>query len=486
MMEYSKKNEKKVIIEIVISFILLLLFIGVAYSYYVFTATQNSNEIGVSAGRIAIEYKDCIEENQEDCADISASLKPGEYITKTFSIENIGTGTLEYDLNFSSILNTFLNDDLIYTLEDITDPENEEIIIEDEPVPYYATTGTDELINTFEIEESEEKTYRLTITFIDADYDQSNNINAEFDLQLGISNVKTKSQAPGPVGPDEPSGSTKICTATQAEVEEGYYEDDTYGYTYDGSGGWQVTLLDLEYDGEINAVPCTYINDKPITSMSGMFRGSAATSIDASGWDTSNVTNMNNMFANSSISELDLTDWDVMNVTNMSGMFVDSSLTSIDISGWAAVNVTNMVEMFAGSRIVELDLSQVHIANVVDMTHMFAGTNYLTMISLRNLNVESVQSFNGFFEQSNVQLIDMGGNFMPSSSSQWNIAFRGCTRLNTIYVNPELRITGSGEGMFDNCTSLVGGSGTQYDSSKIHTEYAHLDGNGGPGYFSTR
>ena len=132
MMEYSKKNEKKVIIEIVISFILLLLFIGVAYSYYVFTATQNSNEIGVSAGRIAIEYKDCIEENQEDCADISASLKPGEYITKTFSIENIGTGTLEYDLNFSSILNTFLNDDLIYTLEDITDPENEEIIIEDD------------------------------------------------------------------------------------------------------------------------------------------------------------------------------------------------------------------------------------------------------------------------------------------------------------------------------------------------------------------
>ena len=47
----------------------------------------------------------------------------------------------------------------------------------------------------------------------------------------------------------------------------------------------------------------------------------ALTSLDVSGWDTSNVTNMNNMF------------------------YICRSLTSLDVSGLDTSNVTNMYNM---------------------------------------------------------------------------------------------------------------------------------------------
>ena len=39
--------------------------------------------------------------------------------------------------------------------------------------------------------------------------------------------------------------------------------------------------------------------------------------------------------------------------------------------------------------------------------------------------------------------------------------------------------------MFKNCTSLVGGQGTVYNSSKINKTYARIDGGtSSPGYFT--
>ena len=41
--------------------------------------------------------------------------------------------------------------------------------------------------------------------------------------------------------------------------------------------------------------------------------------------------------------------------------------------------------------------------------------------------------------------------------------------------------------MFDNCTSLVGGSGTTYNGANVDKTYAHIDGGtSNPGYFTAK
>ena len=74
--------------------------------------------------------------------------------------------------------------------------------------------------------------------------------------------------------------------------------------------------------------------------------------------------------------------------------------------------------------------------------------------------------------------------------------FSNNPELSTIYVSSTFVTTAlpysySGNYMFNNCTSLVGGNGTTYQSSSTNQVYAWIDGridpttgNSRPGYFS--
>jgi hypothetical protein len=69
--------------------------------------------------------------------------------------------------------------------------------------------------------------------------------------------------------------------------------------------------------------------------------------------------------------------------------------------------------------------------------------------------------------------------------------FSSCKNLQTVYVGDgwstaAVTSSTSSNNMFNNCTSLVGGQGTTYNASYVDKTYAHIDGEGGPGYFSVR
>ncbi len=80
-------------------------------------------------------------------------------------------------------------------------------------------------------------------------------------------------------------------------------------------------LTDKASTDPVTSKVCTYINNKPIVSMSYMFSNSKATTLDLSNFNTSNVTNMSYMFYSSQATTLDVSSFDTSNVTNMS-MFV--------------------------------------------------------------------------------------------------------------------------------------------------------------------
>ena len=87
-----------------------------------------------------------------------------------------------------------------------------------------------------------------------------------------------------------------------------------------------------------------------------------------------------------------------------------------------------------------------------------------------------------------LQSLDLS-NFNTSNVTIMMNMFGGCTSLATIYASTDFVVNQvqNSSSMFDNCTNLVGGAGTTYNSSRIDKTYAKIDGGtADPGYFTFR
>ena len=274
------------------------------------------------------------------------------------------------------------------------------------------------------------------------------------------------------------STNTYFCTTTDTLTQGLKYVNGQYTYGYKQRGyviqngpfvlawtnmdtdGWGVMLTNRASTDVVNSKVCTYINNKPISSMSYMFFRSLATILDLSSFNTSKVTNMNSMFNNSQATTLDVSNFDTSKVTDMNNMFSSSQATTLDVSNFNTSNVTDMESMFSGSQATTLDVSNFNTSNVTNMRYMF-GDSQATTLDLSNFDTSNVTNMSYMFNTS--------------------------TNLKTIYVGDKFNTNNvtSSANMFTDSTKLVGGAGTKYDSTKIDKAYAHIDGGtSNPGYFT--
>lgn len=140
------------------------------------------------------------------------------------------------------------------------------------------------------------------------------------------------------------------------------------------------------------------------------------------------------------VENIDISKADTSHVKNMSGMFQFGGLPvggyeyykNINVSGIDTSNVTNMSSMFSGCHTTVLDVSSFDTSNVTDMSNMF-----------------------------------------------------NCSNLKTIYASDKFDMSRvkKSDYMF-NCDTIVGGNGTKFDESKNNGEYARIDKDGQPGYFT--
>lgn len=90
-------------------------------------------------------------------------------------------------------------------------------------------------------------------------------------------------------------------------------------------------------------------------------------------------------------------------------------------------------------------------------------------------------------------------NFDTKNATNMYHIFVNCGKLITIYASDKFVTDKFQNGldtndaiidsrdMFSGCTSLVGGSGTTYNSSNVDKTYAHIDGGtSNPGYFTAK
>ncbi len=154
------------------------------------------------------------------------------------------------------------------------------------------------------------------------------------------------------------------------------------------------------------------------------------------------------------------------------------SLTNIE--GLEYLNtseVTNMVGMFYECRnLTSLDLSGFDTSNVTAMDRMFMWCTRLTDVNISGFDSSKVNSMSDMFRECcNLQTLDLG-TFNNYNATTVSNMFSNCSNLRTIYVEGSdtkwketkriFNYTEYDESMFDNCTSLVGGTGVAFSDEK--------------------
>ena len=387
--------------------LLLLLTIGLSYAYFSTAVKGNDNakDVIVEAGTLKLTYTDGPAINAQN-------IKPGWTTTKTVSVKNNGTLDTAYNIVWQELTNTVLKNELVIsatckrlnssgTVEGTCEPITE--------LPVRAKR----IAQNISIESGFTYEYTFTFLFKETNADQNYNQGKEFNGVLGIEEYKDLSP--------EPTYCTFDGELTQgAEYTNGQY---TYRYKQEGSynyprndlvwsnistDGWGVQLTDKTSTEPVTSELCTYINDKPVVSMSYMFYKSKATSLDLSNFDTSNVTNMSGMFCGSQATTIDVSNFDTSKVTNMNSMFVGSQATTLDLSNFDTSNVTIMSSMFFGSNSVSINLSGFNTSKVTDMSSMFDMSKAATL-DLSNFNTSKVTDMSSMFSESEATTLNLSG-----------------------------------------------------------------------------
>ena len=398
-------------------------------------------------------------------------------------------------------------------------------------VKYYESTkDTDDVVTTYNkpnasITSSNSNTIKLLIT-----NNSTSSQNIALTMKGGyitntIQDIITPSTYSEITLVETPSTNTYFCKTNNTLTQGLQYVNGQYTYAYKQRGkyassgiawsnisnnGWGVQLTNKTSTEAVTSNICTYINNRPITSMSYMFRDSQAASIDLNSFDTSNITDMSDMFTNTQVTTLDLSNFDTSKVTNMSGMFDGSKATTLDLSSFNTSNVTNMSSMFFGSQATILDVSNFDTSKVIYMNYMFYNSQATTLdisgfntsnvtnmsymfynsqattLDVSHFDTSKVTNMSNMFQGSQVTTLDLS-SFDTSNVTNIGYMFRSATNLKTIYVSNKFNtgnVTNS-SGMFTGSTNLVGGKGTKYNSSYVDKTYARIDsGTSNPGYFT--
>ena len=233
----------------------------------------------------------------------------------------------------------------------------------------------------------------------------------------------------------------------------------TAAFTYTVGGGENGTSYTVTPDASGNwSVPVSKFNG--VTNMGYAFSNCGSlTSLDVSGFNTSNVTNMNSMFIScSSLTSLDVSHFNTSNVTDMYQLFSNCrSLKTLDLSGWNTENVTTLEYMFAFCiSLTSLDLSHFDTSSVTGMGGMFWNCNKLTSLDVSGFNTSNVTNMNSMFSGcSSFTNLDLSG-FNTSKVIRMDYMFSGCSKLKTLDLShfDTSNVTNINY-MFSGCSSLT-------------------------------
>ncbi len=178
-----------------------------------------------------------------------------------------------------------------------------------------------------------------------------------------------------------------------------------------------------------------------VTDMTQMFYGVGITTLDLSGWDTSNVEKMGWMFNGASnLANLDLSNWKFPEDFDVKGMIGDlkklPKLNTLNLSNWDTSSITDMSWLFSRNEVFKsLNLSGWDTSNVTTLEGMFYScTNLSEIIGIEKWNVKKVKSTKWLFSSNKFAQMDLS-QWQTSSLDNMAATFENCVNLTKVNLS---------------------------------------------------
>ena len=445
------KNSKtfRIILGVMLTTFIFLSIVGYSYAYFSLEIEGTGKDVIMSTADLRLIYKDDTELKLVDAM-------PGDSVSKVITVNNVGTRSATYNLYWGDLINTIENFELHVTLEcksyinygesNQTESGTCDKIYRAVPISNTVTTGN--IKKNISIEPGITQEYTVTIKFDNKNYSQDDNINKTFTGKIGIEEYTAPEVVNCTFDGELTQGAEYVNGQYTYRYMQGnvpnWYEDKIT--TENIGDGWSVELTDKDSTDPVTSKLCTYVNDKPIMSMSLMFYNSKAESIDMSSFNTLNVKSMSGMFLSNQTKVLDLSSFDTSNVTDMSGMFSNSKVTKLDLSNFDTSKVVNMLAMFSVNQLSSVDISNFNTSNVTDMSAMFNGSK-IALLDLSKFDTSKVTNMNYMFWNTPLTEIDLS-NFDTGNVTNMSAMFgetkliniRGLNNFNTSNVTDMSRM----------------------------------------------
>ena len=168
------KNKYLQLLICIAAFLILSLVTLTSYAYFVANVNGSAFDTVITTGdmRLAIE----------DGSQVSlVNAIPGDSVTKTFRVTNIGTVETTYDVYMSELINTFEDpNDLIYSLESVNGCSKAETVV--------PSKGGEQakIVQSCIIEPNHSHDYTLTLTFKDDGTNQDDNKGKKFKSNISL------------------------------------------------------------------------------------------------------------------------------------------------------------------------------------------------------------------------------------------------------------------------------------------------------------
>lgn len=268
----------------------------------------------------------------------------------------------------------------------------EAVNLDDLTVTYYGLDGTVRTLasseyktNASEIDTSTAGKKTLTITYNDGD----SSLTGEIELTVTDQNILAG-------GEYKENGSNTTWTIDM----DGKLTVEGTGEFADPSSNRYERAPWYEHRDKVKSAEVNVTGMKNASCM--FYNCYEMTSLNLSGFDTSQVTDMARMFCECfKLTSLNVSKFDTRQVTNMDHMFSSCyGLTSLDVSNFDTSQVTNMGGMFYFcDGLTSLDLDSFNTSNVTNMSWMFEDCYNLTEIDLSGFDAGKVTSAAGMFSQ---------------------------------------------------------------------------------------
>ena len=388
------KNRHAVLLLLVITGFMFVL-IGGSYAY--FGAVASSEEQVVTSGSLELVYHT----GQDIVIDHALPTDEENASVHTFTVENIGMKSVEYNISFVDIMltkdgeNTF-SPNLKWALYSSDEDYNNQVLIKNgsfSSISGYLSGDNEFVIKTkLPLDVGMKNSYVLKVWLQETGKVQNKDINMDLSLKVQVDDLQReeavgkksvlKEQAFADI-----SGIRRIVFQNRIEPVSGAEE---YDLSLDQDGNCMAYLT--------NGVLYVQGNDEIyLSSGNRLFYGEDVIE-NIEYLNTSEVTDMSRMFYECGASDLDLSNFDTSQVTNMSGMFGISNFKQLDLSSFDTSKVTNMNEMFSGcSNLINLDLSHFNTSQVAEMESMFKNCTNLVSLDLSNFNTLSVFNMSSMF-----------------------------------------------------------------------------------------